>query len=56
MSGNAHHICMSTCQLLSECADDVIRWPAEEALPEFAADSNSQIQLVRLLLLLLLMF
>jgi len=35
--GNAHHICMRTCELLSENAEDYIRWPSKDELEEVAA-------------------
>ncbi|EFX64335.1 hypothetical protein DAPPUDRAFT_334309 [Daphnia pulex] len=35
--GNAHHICMSTCRMLSERAEEYISWPSQYSLEETAS-------------------
>ena len=34
LKGNAHHICIKTFELLSDIADDYIRWPSRDSLRE----------------------
>lgn len=36
IAGNAHHICMSTCRMLSDRAEEYIRWPSQYSLEETA--------------------
>ena len=47
IAGNEHHKCMSTCRMLSDRAEEYIRWPNQYSLEETASQFHFQGQLVK---------